>query len=92
MGVLPNHPAIGVPPFTETASVIEISYATVIKHPRCTFAILKPFKTSGSNSSLMIRSGIKNKNQERGEYYNHLQSTNGKSCSLQTSIKGRRGL
>ena len=23
---------------------------------------------------LMIRSGIKNKNQEKGEYYNHLQS------------------
>jgi hypothetical protein len=33
----------------------------------------------------MIRSGIKNKNQEKGEYYNHLQSTKGKSRSLPVS-------
>ena len=64
-------------------SRIEMSYATVIKHPWCTFAILKPFKTSGSNTPRLVDESTTH--QEKGEYYNHLQSTKGKSRSLPVS-------
>jgi hypothetical protein len=74
-------------------SRIEMSYATVIKHPWCTFAIIKPFKTSGSNTPRLVDDSFgdqKQKPRKRGI----LQSftIHEGEITFFTSIKGRRGL